>query len=412
MNYSALLQKLLDFNLHSGIKLGLQNVQQLQHLLQNPDRNFPSIHVAGTNGKGSVCIKMARAFEAAGYKTALYTSPHLSCFRERFRINGEMIPEAEVEKLLTLLFGIIEEHQIPATFFEITTFLAFLYFAQEKVDIAIIETGLGGRLDATNIIHPVLSIITSISLDHTEILGATAELIAKEKGGIIEQNVPVIIGPRVPFGIIQSMASESMSPLIQVTDSSLTYEEENRAVARTALNHLAARFSLSQEAIERGLNARQPCRFEILQGPPLTILDVAHNPDGIARLFQSIAHHFPDRPLRLLFGLSKNKDVAGCLKIIGLQAEHFHLVASTNGRGASNDDLRRELEKHTSGASEIYTHDSIEEGVRRAMGEALEQDQILVIFGTFFIMGEARQALGIREPRDPFDLNERKLTVN
>lgn len=412
MTYSALIQKLLDFNLHSGMKLGLQNVQQLQKLLQFPDRNFSSIHVAGTNGKGSVCIKMARAFEEAGYKTALYTSPHLSCFRERFRVNGKMIPEAEVVKLLTLLFGIIEEHQIPATFFEITTLLAFLYFAQEKVDMAIIETGLGGRLDATNIILPILSIITSISLDHTEILGATAEIIAKEKGGIIKDHVPVIIGPRVPFGIIQSMAAEKMSQCIQVVDSSLTYEEENRTVARTALNLLAANFSLSQEAIERGLNARQPCRFEILQGPPLTILDVAHNPDGISHLFQSIAHQFPGRPLRLLFGLSKNKDVAGCLQIVGSQAAHFHLVESTNGRGTSVEDLKKELQMHTSGASAIDTHESIEEGAGLAIGEAQKSDQILVIFGTFFIMGEARQALGIQEPRDPFDLNERKLTVN
>ncbi len=407
MSYVELIHRLLTVSLNSGIKMGLQNVQRLQEILHFPDRSFTSIHVAGTNGKGSVCIKTARAFEETGYKTALYTSPHVSCFRERIRINGEMILEDQMEKLLLLLFQTVEQHKIPATFFELTTFLAFLYFAQEKVDVAIIETGLGGRLDATNIIHPVLSIITSISFDHTEFLGSTLELIAKEKGGIIKEKVPVIIGPHVPLDVIQTIAAEKKSPCLQVQCSSSLYEEENRAVAQAALNQLAPRFNLSNESIEKGLDARQPCRFEIFKGHPLTILDVGHNPDGILHLFAAIAHHFPKQPLRLLFGLSKNKDITSCLKIIGTKAKHFHLVESTNGRGASPHELKNELQNHTTNSAAIFTHDSIEEGVHRAKEEALKHHEILVIFGTFFIMADARQALGFQDPRDPFDLNEK-----
>ena len=183
MAYLDLIQHLLTVNLEAGIKLGLQNVERLQEILHYPDRSFTSIHVAGTNGKGSVCIKVARALEKAGYRTGLYTSPHISSFRERIRINGKMITEEAVESILPPLFKVIEEAGIPATFFEITTFLAFLYFAREKVDFAVLETGLGGRLDATNIVSPCLSVITSISLDHTEILGGSCEEIAHEKGG-------------------------------------------------------------------------------------------------------------------------------------------------------------------------------------------------------------------------------------
>lgn len=307
MSYSGLLQKLLAINGRGEI----ENVRKIQRLLGFPDRQFASVHVAGTNGKGSVCIKMAGALQAAGFKTGLYTSPHLDCYRERIRINGEMIPEQEVEKGLTFLFSLLEGENTPATFFEITTLLAFRYFAQEKVDIAVIETGLGGRLDATNVIHPVLSVITSISLDHTEFLGNTIEAIAQEKGGIIKERVPVVIGPHVPLDSIHPIAREKISPCHQVRGYFKTFEEENCAIARAALESLP--FQLSQQAIEEGLKKQQPCRFEVIEG---AILDVAHNPDGISHLFDAIAHHYPDRPLRLLFGLSKSKDIEGCLKII------------------------------------------------------------------------------------------------
>ena len=181
------------FSLHNvGIKLGLENISLLLNELGNPHQKFSTIHIAGTNGKGSTAAMLASILTAAGYKTGLYTSPHLLDFRERIRINGVSIPKQRATSFVSQIKNCVLENHI--TFFECTTALACKYFADENVDIAIIETGLGGRLDATNIIHPLLSIITNISLEHEALLGKTIENIAKEKGGIIKKNIPCITG--------------------------------------------------------------------------------------------------------------------------------------------------------------------------------------------------------------------------
>jgi dihydrofolate synthase/folylpolyglutamate synthase len=407
MSYSHLIQKLFNINLFGGVKLGLQNALHLQQLLGFPDRSFTTIHVAGTNGKGSVTTKIAHAFEQAGYRVGLYTSPHISSFRERIRVNGAMIPEETVESLLAFLFQVIEAEQIPATFFELTTFLAFLYFAHQQVEIAVLETGLGGRLDATNVVSPCLSIITSIQLDHTEILGNTREAIALEKGGIIKEKIPVIIGPHVPLEPIQSLALKKQSLCMQVKEISPLFEEENQMIARAALDYLAFQFHLPPHAIEKGLEGKQPCRFEVIKGSPCIILDVAHNPDGLQHLFQMLAHYYPGHPLRLLFGLSKNKDLKGCLQLLAKHGAHFHLVEASNGRGASVGDLYTHLRELAVNSTSLIMHESIVDGVYQATAEALKQEEILVICGSFFIMSHVRQALGFDEPYDRLDLNER-----
>lgn len=407
MNYSQLIQKLLNINLSGGMKLGLENVQRLQNMLNFPDRSFHTIHIAGTNGKGSVSIKIARALELAGYRVGLYTSPHISCFRERIKINGQMISEEEITIVLNHLFQVIEGENIPATFFEITTFLALLFFAQEKVDIAVLETGLGGRLDATNIVHPCLTVITSISLDHVDLLGTTKESIAQEKGGIIKERIPIVIGPHVPFDIIRSIAEKKQSTCIQVQPQSPLFEEENRAIAREALNQVRTQFSLSSHFIEEGLEARQPCRFEVVPGSSSIILDVAHNPDGIQRLFQMLNHHYPNIPVHLLFGLSKNKDLKTCLELIAAKGNSFHLIEATNGRGAPVSILKEHLTQSGIKSSQISLHDSIHSGLKEALLETEKQGGLLLIFGSFFIMASVRQALGFADPCDPSDLNER-----
>lgn len=404
-SYSELIQKLFHVNLFGGVKLGLQNAERLQQLLHYPDRHFKTIHVAGTNGKGSVSTKIAYALEEAGYRVGLYTSPHISTFRERIRINGLMISEDAVEKLLTFLFQLLEKEHIPATFFEITTMLAFLHFAHEKVDVAVLETGLGGRLDATNIVHPCLAIITSISLDHVEILGTTQESIAYEKGGIIKEKVPVIIGPSVPVDIMQSIAREKQSPCTQVSCSSILFEEENQHIAYTALQYLSSTFKIPNQAIKKGLEGRQPCRFEIIPGTFPIVLDVAHNPDGIQHLFQMLKHYYPDRQYRILFGLSKNKDLKNCLKLIAIYCKYFHLVQATNERGTPTKILYDQLIEFEIHHSCISLHDSISTGIDQAKEEALKKGEVLVICGSFFIMSQARQALGFIEPRDQIDLN-------
>lgn len=407
MRYAEAVQHLFQVNLFQGMKLGLQNVQRLQQHLNYPDRKYASIHVAGTNGKGSVCTKIALAFQQAGYRTGLYTSPHLSCFRERIRVNGTMISEDAVGKILTHLFELTEREQIPATFFELTTLLAFLYFEAEHVDVAVIETGLGGKLDATNIIIPCLSVITSISMDHTEILGNTVDEIAKEKGGIIKPGVPVVIGPRIPQQVIQEIAKANESTCMICSGAAATFEMENRLIAQESLKILARSFELTPKVIEKGLNGRQPCRFEVVNESPPTILDVAHNPDGLAHLFNAVKSEFPNLPIRVLFGLSKNKDLEGCIKLLAESGSCFHVVETLNGRGAPKEELVRLLTKQHVPIEAIAAHHDISEAVILATEASSKQGEVLVICGSFFIMGDVRLALGFAEPRDFFCMNER-----
>ncbi len=407
MPYSDLIYRLFHANLFGGMKLGLNNMRRLQEILNFPDRSFASIHVAGTNGKGSVVTKIALALQTAGYRVGLYTSPHLSCFRERIMVNGKMISEADVESILSFLFTLIDKEGIPATFFELTTFMAFLHFMNEKVDVAVLETGLGGRLDATNIVTPLLSVITSISLDHTDILGSTIEAIAKEKAGIIKPNVPVIIGPRVPLSVIKEVADRQNSPCFQMTQFSPLFEQENRLVALAALEQLSLKLAISKDAIISGLEGRQPCRFETLWTPSPVVLDVAHNPDGLRHLFEAIQQNFPGYSFRILFGLSKNKDIKGCLKVIQQHGTAYHLVKAIHSRGAPTALLDEGLKQLGVNPHKIFIEADIVIGMHHALQQAAQHQQVLVVCGSFFIMSPVRQALGIEEPRDEVDMNER-----
>lgn len=405
MNYLSLVKWLFSLNA-SGIKLDLTNMKKMQKLFHFPDRSFQSIHVAGTNGKGSTCIKIAAALEQEGYRVGLYTSPHLSCFRERIRINQKMISEQSIEKLLPHLIQEIEKEKIPLTFFEIVTLLAFVYFEEEKVDFAVIETGLGGRLDATNVITPILSVITSISLDHVEYLGSDLFSIAKEKGGIIKQGIPVVIGPKVPYAPIQTIANAQHSFLVKVDAISTDFEKENSAIAKRALEILQKKIALSNQSIEKGIQKKQPSRCEIVEGSPLLVLDVAHNPDGLLHLFMSLRKRFPNKKFSVLFGLSKNKDIQECLKILSKEGSRFYIVEAKNGRGAKKD-LLANLLKEMGKSSSI--HSGIGLAIDLAKKEAEALNEILVICGSFFIMGEARLHLGLDEIQDPIDLNESTL---
>ena len=400
--YSHLLQRLLSVNLHGGMKLGLANCQKLNELLGNPIAKFASIHVAGTNGKGSVCTKIAKAYELQGQKVGLFSSPHIATWRERITINGTMISERDVAHYLEKLFAIVDAHNIPATFFELSTLLAFTYFADKKVDVVVIETGLGGRLDSTNIVTPKLSIITSISLDHTEILGNTIEEITLEKAGIIKPNVPVVTGPRVPKEIIEPIAKKNNSPYFVAEGVFDDYLEENNGVARKALEVLGMR----SDIIEKALKALPPCRLEILPDRRV-VMDVAHNIDGLQRLFTAIKHRYPNTSLRCIVGLSKNKNIKGCLEIINKEASHIHLVEATNGRGAPCTILYDDLLALDRNAKDITIEPSVQKAVENACKQAKEHNELTVICGTFFIMHEARAALGIEEPADQQDLNER-----
>lgn len=404
MTYSELIDQLFHTNLFGGVKLGLKNVELLLAFFGHPEKTFTTIHIAGTNGKGSVTTKIAKGLESAGLRVGLYTSPHINTFRERMQINGTFISEEEVCLILSEIFSAQSHLGICATFFELTTVLAFRYFAIQHVDTAVIETGLGGRLDATNVITPKLSVITTISLEHTEILGDSIKAITKEKAGIIKPSIPVVIGPGVPQEYIEPIANERKSPLFAVKGHFETYEEENKAIAKKAMQLLC----LPCSAIDIGLLARPPCRSEVVNlspAKPPVILDVAHNPDGLNCLFQSLQKTYAETALKLVFGLSSTKDLNACIEIIKKHAEVIYLVEAPNGRGFRANVLRDRLIEAGFPAMQIFSFDSIAKAIYEADKDRTQE--LLVVTGSFFIMSEARKALGFIEPCDPLDVNER-----
>ena len=388
MNYNSALQYL--FSINKGMKLGLDSIEQLLSALGHPEKEFRSIHVAGTNGKGSVSTKIAKALQLAGYKTGLYTSPHISCFRERIQINGELISETQVTEYLEKILQLNKQ----PTFFEITTLLAFLHFAHEKVDYAVIETGIGGRKDATNTIIPELSIITSISKDHMDILGDTIEKITLEKAGIIKTRVPVIIGPSVPKNVIEPVANQLNSALTQIEGVFSTFDEENSAIAKAALKYL----KIDNRFIESGCLVRPPCRIEKVRNIPYPIiLDVAHNPDGLKALFKSLKNLYPNQTFTSIAGFSDSKDIDGCLEILTENVSHIYLIQAKH-RGTSVSMLASKLD------SLKFPHYTTDLGMK----EILETNNTpLLISGTFFIMNEAKKLLGFPCIEDPEELNEK-----
>lgn len=386
MNYNEALDYL--FSINKGMKLGTSTMTELLKILGHPEKTFRSIHIAGTNGKGSVSTKIAKTLSLAGYKTGLYTSPHISSFRERIQINGEFISENQVTSYLQEILKL----PVQPTFFETTTLLAYLHFAKEKVDYAIIETGIGGRKDATNTLIPELSIITSIGMDHAEILGDTLGKITYEKAGIIKENIPVFIGPNVPRNDIQPVADHHSAPLIQIKGFFSTYDDENSAIAKAALEHL----EIDHDLIQAGCLARPPCRMEKVSEHPI-ILDVAHNPDGLIALFKSLRHLYPNQKFASLVGLSDSKDIDGCLDVLTQNVSHIHLVQAKH-RGTSTDVLAKKLDALN--FSQYTTSLSMKEVLENNTGP-------LLIAGTFFIMNEVKKLLGFQCIQDPEELNEK-----
>lgn len=373
-NYAELIKRLFSINLHRGIKLGLEKMEAACNNLGHPETQFKSIHIAGTNGKGSVSTKIAKSLT----NTGLFTSPHIASFRERIQIDSNLISEEEVIELLPPLF---EED---LTFFEMTTLLAFIYFAQKKVDWAAVEVGLGGRLDATNVITPELSIITSISLEHTEILGTDIDSIAREKGGIIKPNIPVVVGPRCP-PILEAIAKSKNAPYIKVEGNFNNYDEENSAIAKAALDFL--------KLPTYGISCRPRCRFEKIGN---YILDVAHNPDGMRALTQMLTLHYPGQTFDFIVGLSKSKDIDTCLKILTPFSKRFIFVEAENGRGLSAQELSQKVKN----------------AIPSTLPDAIKiTPHLTIITGTFFIMHQALKQLGINIPSDQIDINERKALI-
>ncbi|HET9431818.1 MAG TPA: folylpolyglutamate synthase/dihydrofolate synthase family protein [Chitinophagaceae bacterium] len=404
----------------AAFKADLVNTLQLCKVLDNPEKKFRTIHVAGTNGKGSVSHMLAAILQTAGYKTGLYTSPHLRDFRERIRINGEMITEQFVIDFTEKMKPVIE--RVDPSFFELTVVMAFDYFATAKVDIAVIETGLGGRLDSTNVITPELSIITNIGWDHMNLLGNSLEKIAMEKAGIIKPNIPVVIGELLPETrpVFESNASNNHSPISyasqkrQVTDWKwenhfliVEVAEEHRSdrqvyhldlpglyQAKNLLTILEACYvlhekgwTISNNIIHQALKKVKKLtglhgRWDIMHTQPLIVADVAHNPDGIKQVVQQ-AELTLHRELHIVIGVVKDKEVD---KILALLPGNAHYYFSKAGIPRALPELELKTKAEQAGLNgEAWPN--VNAAINAALAKAHKDDLILVC-GSVFLVGE------------------------
>jgi dihydrofolate synthase / folylpolyglutamate synthase len=333
-----------------GIKLGLDNVQRLLGDLNLPGKGQRIVHVAGTNGKGSVCAMIDSICRAQGYRTGLFTSPHLVSYRERIRVNGEMIDENEVAHGLDALRQRIGGWDPHPTFFEITTALALDHFQKRACEFIVLETGLGGRLDATNALTPVVSVITPIGYDHQKWLGNTLEEIAGEKAGIIKPHVPVVSAKQEPAAerVLRARAAECEVPLEFVTEPYIaselglagSHQKQNAALALAALR--AAKIAVDESAIRRGLAGVQwPARFQ--RWDERTIIDGAHNPAGAEVLAETWRREFGNQRATIILAVLRDKDIAGIWRALAPIAQRVVLPRVRTERAVPPDEVARIL---------------------------------------------------------------------
>ena len=400
-------------------KADLKNTITLCNYLHNPQNKIKTVHIAGTNGKGSVSHILAAIFQENGYKTGLYTSPHLKDFRERIKINGEMISESFIIDFVEKTKSISEE--IKPSFFELTFVMALDYFVHEKVDVAVIETGLGGRLDSTNVITPLLSIITNISFDHKDILGDTLAKIAYEKAGIIKPGIPVVIGESIPEtkAVFENKAQETRSEIIFAeneneiisSDYDLShldievlnkekkekknyrldlnglYQKKNILSVLAAVTFLKNYFPLKEEKIKSALSSVKKLtglhgRWEVILKKPVVVLDVAHNEDGIKQLISQI-NKSQFQKLHIVFGMVKDKDIEKVLEQLPKNASYYFTKAQ-NPRALPEDEL---LEKAKRYGLKGKSYPNVNKALNVSLSNA-DEDDMIVVCGSVFVVAE------------------------
>ncbi|HBY68166.1 MAG TPA: tetrahydrofolate synthase [Flavobacteriaceae bacterium] len=379
----------------TAFKKDLSNTLKLSKHLHYPEKNFKSIHVAGTNGKGSVSHMLGSVLQEAGYKAGLYTSPHLKDFRERIKVNGQMISEEEVISFVKNNKSFLEENKL--SFFEMTVGLAFDYFSKQNVDIAVIEVGLGGRLDSTNVITPEVSVITNIGFDHTAFLGTTYTEIASEKAGIIKQNIPVVIGETVQETkkVFQKIASEKEAPItfaemetISEYESDLkgVYQKKNKKTAVCILKLLQKNsWHISEENIRSGLlntveNTGLQGRYQTLQENPKVICDTAHNKEGLQLVLQQIQEE-PYENLHVVLGVVNDKDLESILALFPTQATYYFCKPDVP-RGLDASFLAKTAKEFGLMGT---TFGSVNEAYASALKNASEKDLIYIGGSTFTV---------------------------
>ncbi|GAA0873585.1 folylpolyglutamate synthase/dihydrofolate synthase family protein [Gangjinia marincola] len=378
-------------------KADLSNSLLLDQHLSHPHLAFKTIHVAGTNGKGSTCHMLASVLQEAGYTVGLYTSPHLKDFRERIRVNGEMISKKNVQSFVEKHKDFFEQHHF--SFFEMTVGLAFNYFQKQKVDIAIIETGLGGRLDSTNIITPMVSVITNIGYDHQQFLGDTLTKIASEKAGIIKPRTPVIIGEtqHETKDVFMAFAEEDKSPIYFADQDNITnyesdlkgvYQQKNQKTVLKTLEILIDKgFSISEKHKTEGLknvvaNTGLKGRWHVLQERPKVICDTAHNQEGLTLVLDQLAQE-NYKHLHIVLGTLRDKDLSKLLLLFPKTATYY-FCSPTVERGLAAEVLKREAEKYGLAGSAFS---SVLIAYNEAIKEA-NQDDVIFIGGSTFTVAE------------------------
>lgn len=402
-----------------ALKPGLGNTERLCAALGNPERQFSSIHVGGTNGKGSTSHLLASVYQAAGYRVGLYTSPHLNEFTERIRLNGQPILQADVAEFVSRYQTLIEE--VEPSFFEVTVAMAFDYFAHQSPDVAIIEVGLGGRLDSTNVITPLASVITNIGFDHTDLLGETLPAIAGEKAGIIKPGIPVVVGETQSEteAVFREMARQRAAPIsfadqrwvvedagivgnrrhVQVREfaaantlpAQLTldllgaYQLRNLPAVLETVRVLNSRLPVRFDALSRGIaSAGQTTglrgRFQVLRQAPMLIADTAHNPPGLAVLLRQVLA-LPHRTLRIVLGMVADKNTQSVLDELPSMARYY-FCQTRSPRSLPADVLRRQAEAMGRNGQ---AYPDVNQAIHSALAESSAQDIVLVTGSNYII---------------------------
>ncbi len=381
----------------TAFKKDLSNTLKLAEHLNNPETKFKSVHVAGTNGKGSTSHILASVLQEAGYKVGLYTSPHLKDFRERIKINGQEVSKHFVIGFIKRNKGFFEANKL--SFFEMTVGMAFDYFAKQNIDIAVVEVGLGGRLDSTNIVTPEVSIITNIGLDHTQFLGDTLEAIAFEKGGIIKPNIPVVIGEtqKETAPVFKSLAKSCDSEILfadqlvsEVYKSDLigSYQSKNiKTVVQTVKQLQGKGFKISKKNVKQGLlkvvkNTGLLGRWQILKERPKVVCDTGHNREGLIYVMQQLSNETFES-LHIVFGVVNDKDLRSILDLLPKKATYYFCKPNIP-RGLDAEELQQTFSSYK---LKGRAYKSVNEAYNSALNNA-RKDDFIYVGGSTFVVAE------------------------
>ena len=425
MNYKEAL-KYIEETHKFGMKLGLDSTGKLLELLGNPHENLKVIHVAGTNGKGSVCSFISNILKEEGYNVGLYTSPYLETFTERIRVNGENIPKEDVARIITIIKDkieiIVNEGYSSPTEFEIVTAMAFYYYNEQKMDYVVLEVGLGGRYDSTNVIkNPLVSVLVSVSLDHIGVLGDTIGKIAYEKAGIIKENGTAVVYKQVKEAedVIKEVCKEKNADYIEVNFEDVIVKKSdiysqvydcvvmgekfdnieikligehqinNSILALNVIKFLRdnKNVKISNDSIRKGLlNTKWPGRIEKIKEKPMLIIDGAHNEDGAKSLVKALEKNFPNKKLTIIIGMLADKDIDSVLEIL---MPKFDKVITTNpdsDRAISCEELKNKISKYV---DNVIAIENIEDAVKYTLDNAKEDD-VIISAGSLYMIGAVR----------------------